>query len=73
MYLSLKLADKENHIIATSVMSISQKNVSKITPRIILTHLVKRWNGNKSSAHPITNALKTAELVVLKVYYFELK
>ena len=38
-----------------------------------MTHILKRWNENKSSAHPINYVLTTAKIVSLKVYYIELK
>ena len=39
----------------------------------LMTHILKHWNGNKSSAHPSTHAFTYAELVALKVYSVELK
>ena len=38
-----------------------------------MNDILKRWNGNKSSVHPIKYKLTTAEIVALKVYYIELK
>ena len=38
-----------------------------------MNNILKSWNGNKSSSHPITYELTTAEIVALKFYYIELK
>ena len=39
----------------------------------ILTHILKRWYRNKSSAHPSAHAITPDEVVALKVYDIELK
>ena len=54
---SPKLTGKEKRSIATSFLSISQYQSIDNNTKIILTHILKRWYGEKSSAHPITYAL----------------
>ena len=43
------------------------------TTKIILTHVLKRWNENKPSAQPSTCASNFSELLALKVYFIEVK
>ena len=51
----------------TYLGSSSQDQSIENNSKIILTRILKRWNGNKSSDHPSTHALKYSELVALKV------
>ena len=39
----------------------------------ILTHVLKRWNENKSILHPSMNALTPNEHIALKISYIEIK
>ena len=67
------ITDKEKSSITTSFLTISQdKNIENKTKRI-LTHVLKSWDVNTSSAHPSAPALTTSEVVALKVYFIELK
>ena len=70
---SLKVTDKEKRSIATSFGSSSQDQGIENNAKIILTHILIRWNENKSSAHPSTCGFTSAETVAMKIYYIELK
>ena len=41
--------------------------------KIILTHLLRRWNGNTYNSYPIKNELTPSENVALRILYIELK
>ena len=73
VYPSLKLTDKEKHIILTYFAFYYQYQSIKNSTRIILTHLLKRWNINKSNAHPNIHALTPAKHAALTVYSIEIK
>ena len=38
-----------------------------------MAHILKRWDGNKSSIHPSAHAMEPAEIIALKLYSIELK
>ena len=68
-----KITDKEKRGTEISLLPIYQyQNIEDITKRI-LTLILKRCDGNKSSYHPSAHAMEPAEVVALKVYYIELK
>ena len=73
MNISPKLNDEENSSIANSFGSSYQYQIIENNAKIILTHVLKRWNLNKSSAHSSTCALTSAEIVALKIYFIEPK
>ena len=50
-----------------------QDQCIETNPKRILTHVLMRWNEDKSNAHPSTCALTAAETVALKIYSIELK
>ena len=70
---SPKLTDQEKHNIGTSLGYSSQDQCVETNTKIIITHVLKRWNEHKSIAHPITCALTPAETLAQKIYPFELK
>ena len=70
---SPKLTDQEKRSIVTSFGSSYKYQSIQNNTKIILTHVLKRWNENKSSAHPITCPLISIEIVPLKIYFIELE
>ena len=72
-YPSPKIIDQEMEIIATSFMNFSQEQMILNTSKTVHTHLLKHWNGNKSSAHTSMNASEPSEHVDMKVFSIELK
>ena len=52
-------------------MPISIEQIIDNNTRRIMTHILKNWKVNKSSAHPSTYTLTTAKLVALKVYIIQ--
>ena len=70
---SPKLTDQENKYVRNSFDASSQYQCIETNSKIILTHVLMRWDGNKSNAHPSTSALTPAETVALKIYSIELK
>ena len=70
---SPNLTDQEKRSIATSFGSSYQYQCIETNTKRILTHVLKRWNEKKSSAHPSTPALTSYETVYLKIYFIELK
>ena len=68
-----KLTDQEKHSIANSFVSPSQDQCIETNTKRILTHVLKRWNEDKSIAHPSTCAFTPAETVAMTIYLIELK
>ena len=54
-------------------MPFYQEQSNKNNSKMILAHILKRRNGNKTSAQPIENVLIPDKHVALKVFYIELK
>ena len=57
---SPELTDQENRSIENYFGSSSQDQCIENNTKRILTHVLKRWNENKYSAHPITCTLTPA-------------
>ena len=70
---SPKLTNQEKKCVGNSFDVSSQDQCIETNSKIILTHVLRRWDENKSNAHPSTSALTTAETVALKIYSIELK
>ena len=68
-----KLTYKERISIKTSFGYSSQYQSIKNNTKINLTHILKRWNGNKSNGNPRAHAMTPAEVVTLKVYAIGIK
>ena len=73
VYPSPKLIDQENQTITTSFGSSYQDQSTKNNSKMILTHLLRHWNGKKYSSHPSTNTTTPSEYIVLKIFSIELK
>ena len=65
--------DQETGSTVTSFFPSYQDQSIENNTKIMLTHLLKSWYGNKSRAHPSAHALSPAEVVSLKEYYIELE
>ena len=72
-YLPPKFTDKEKVSIATYFGYSFQYQSIENNKKRILTHILKRWYRNKSSAHPSAHAITPDDVVALKVYDIELK
>ena len=70
---SPKLTDQEKKYVRNSFDASSQDQCIETNSKRILTHVLRRWDGIKSNAHPSTSALTPSENVDLKIYSFELK
>ena len=70
---SPKLTDQEKKSVMNYFDSSSQYQCIETNTKRILTHVLMRWKEDKSSAHPSTCALTSAETVALKIYSIELK
>ena len=70
---SPKVTDKENKCVRNSFDVSSQDQCIETTSNRILTHVLRRWDDIKSTAHPSTSAMTPAETVALKIYSIELK
>ena len=68
-----KLTDQEKKHVRNSFNAPSQDQCIETNSKRILTRVLRRWDGNKSNAHPSTSALTPAETVALKIYPIELK
>ena len=65
---SPKFTDHKNRIIATSFGSSSQYQGIETNAKRIMTRVLKRWNENKSSAHPSKYAITSSKTAALKIY-----
>ena len=70
---SQKLTDQENKTVMNSFDSTSQDQYIETNTKRVLTHVLMRWNEDKSNAHPSTCALTTDETVALNIYSIKLK
>ena len=70
---SPKLTDQEKKHVRNYFDASSQDQCIENNTKIILTHVLRRWDENKSNAHTSTSALTPAETVALKIYSIELK
>ena len=60
-----QLTDQEKSSIMTYSGSSSQDKIIDNSKKRILPHILKCWNGNKSSAHQSAHTLTPSELVAL--------
>ena len=65
---SPKLTDQEKKYVGNYFDASSQDKSIATNPKRILTHVLRRWYGNKYNEHPSTSALTPAETVSLKIY-----
>ena len=70
---SPKLTDQEKKDVRNCFNASSQDKCIENKTNRILTHVLRRWDKNKSNAHPSTCALTPADTVHLKIYSIELK
>ena len=70
---SPKLTDQEKKYVRNSFDDPSQDQCIETKSKRILTRVLRRWDGNKSNAHPSISALTPADTVALKIYSIELK
>ena len=70
---STKLTDQEKTHVMNSFDYSSRDQCIETNTKIILTHVLMRWNEDNSNAHPSTCALTAAGTVALKIYSIELK
>ena len=70
---SPKLTDQEKRCVRNSFDASSQYQCIETNSKIILTHVLRRWDENRSNAHPSTSSLTPDETVALKIYSIEPK
>ena len=70
---SPKLTDLKQKSIMNYFDYSYQYQCIETNTRIIITHVLTRWNENKSIEHPIACASTQAETVALKIYSIKLK
>ena len=70
---SPKLTDQEKKYVRNSFDASSQDQCIETKSKIILSHVFRRWDGNKSNAHPSTSTLTPDKTLALKIYSIELK
>ena len=68
-----KLTDQENKSVMNSFDYSSQDQCIETNTKRILTHVLMRWNEDKSNAHPSTCASNEDETGGLKIYSNKLK
>ena len=73
MNTSPKLTDQEKKIVMNSFDYSSQDQCFETNTKRIMTHVLMRWNEDKSNAHSLTSALTAGETVALKIYSIALK
>ena len=70
---SPKLTDQEKKCVRNHFDASSQYQCIEPNSKIIMIHVLRRWDENKSNAHPSTSILTPAKTVALKIYSIELK
>ena len=70
---SPNLSDREKKSVMDYFDYSSQDQCIEPNTKIIMTHILRRWNEDKSITHPSTCALTTAETVSLEIYSIKLK
>ena len=70
---SPKVTDQEKECVRNYFDASSQDQCIETNSKIIMTHVLRRWDEIKSNAHPSTSVLTPAETVALKIYSIELK
>ena len=70
---SPKLTDQENKHVRNSFDASSKDQCIETKTKRILTHVLMRWDENKSNAHPSTCAFNPDETLALNIYSIELK
>ena len=70
---SPKLTHLEKKHVMNYFDSSSQDQFIGTNTKIILTHVLRRWNEYKSIAHPSTFEFTPSKTVALKIYSIELK
>ena len=70
---SPKVTNQEKKCLRNSFDASSQDECIENTSKRILTHVLRRWDGIKSTAHTSTSAMTPSETVVLKIYSIERK
>ena len=70
---SPKVTDQEKKCVGNYFDASSQDQCIETTSKRILTHVLRRWDDIKSTAHPSTSAMNPAETAALKIYSIELK
>ena len=70
---SPKLTDQEKEHVRNYFDASSQDQCIVTNTKRILTHVLMRWDENKSNAHPSTCAFNPDETLALKIYSIELK
>ena len=60
-------------ILSKCNVSGTKKGTNEVIDKRVLTHLLKRWDQNKTQSHPSSTALSPAEHVSLKVCNIVLK
>ena len=73
VYPSPKLHIDDLVIISKCDVPGIKKGTNEVISKRVLTHLLKRWDQNKTQSHPSSIALSPAEHVSLKVCKFFLK
>ena len=70
---SPKVTDQEKKFVRNSFDVSYQYQSIETNSKRIPTHVLRRWYGIESTAHPSTSAVTPAETVALKIYSIELK
>ena len=70
---SPRVTNQEKKCLRNSFDASSQDKCIETNSKIILTHVLRRWDDIKYNAHPSTIAMTPAETVAMKIYSIELK
>ena len=70
---SSKVTNQEKKCLRNYFDAPYQDQCIETNSKIILNHILRRWDDIKSNAHPSTSARTPAETIALKIYSIELK
>ena len=73
LYPPPKLNSDELYVLSICYGPSMENQSNEVISNMVLTHLLKRWDENKTRLHPSSIAMTLAEHISLKVYCIILK
>ena len=70
---SPKVTNQEKKCVRNSFGILSKDQCIETTSKRLMTHVLRRWDDIKCTAHPSISAITPAETIALKIYSIELK
>ena len=62
-----KLNSDESYVLSSCYGPSMEKQSNEVIPKMLLTHLLKSWDENKTQSHPSSISMTLVEHISLKV------